>query len=69
MSELEKMEAYIERTRIPRKDSMNYGLCYSELCALLQKGGISGEYLFDVIDQTFRYGMAKGYRAGRRAAK
>lgn len=66
MSELERMEAYIERTRIPSKDRMNYGICCGEFCALLEKGE---EYLFDAINQAFRYGMAKGYRAGRKSVK
>lgn len=63
MSRIEKMNKYIKRTNIPKKTEYAYGLTYSETDALHTMP------LLDCICLAFNYGMAKGYRAGKAAAK
>lgn len=68
MSEIEKMQRYIERT--PMKKADNYFLTYGEASELM-KTAKDVNALFEVVDFVFNYGKAKGYRAAkaeRRAA-
>lgn len=69
MSEIEKMQRYIERT--PAKNAEGYCLVHSELRELMKIGQASADALFEVVGLAFDYGKAKGYRAAkaeRRAA-
>lgn len=68
MSEIEKMQRYIERTNMSKAD--NYCLVYGETVELLHTATDTNS-MFDVIALAFDYGKAKGYRAAkaeRRAA-
>ncbi len=69
MSELEKIEEYIKRTKIPQKVHTRNGLCFSEISELVRKNNGSADERFDTIVKAFEYGMAKGYRAGKRAGR
>lgn len=69
MSEIERMQRYIERTPTGRSDK--YCLVHSELLELMKIGQASADDLFNAVDLAFNYGKAKGYRAAkaeRRAA-
>lgn len=69
MSEIERMQRYIERTKMKGAD--NYCLVYGEAVEMIQVGQDTIDGLFDVISLAFNYGKAKGYRAAkaeRRAA-
>lgn len=65
MSELEKIQAYIRNTAM-RKAFKGYSMRYSEMLALF---GSCNESTIDGIILAFEYGQAKGYRAGKKAAK
>lgn len=67
MSEIERMKAYCERTEIPKQVKMRYSIGFNDFSALLRMG--MDCTLYESIVQAFEYGMAKGYRAGKKAAK
>ena len=63
MSEIEKMQKYIERTKI--KDAGNtYTMLCKDIVALLNEENQS-----DAILLAFDYGRAKGYRAAKAEGK
>lgn len=64
MSNLEKMEKYIENT--PMKHKNLYSLRLGEIMALYDAGN---KELFRVVCLAFDYGMAKGYRMAKKEAK
>lgn len=64
MSEIEKMNRYVQKTAIPKKVLNCYGIRFSEMRALTEKAGP-----FDIVCMAFRYGMAKGYRAALASTK
>lgn len=63
MSEIERIKAYSEKTKIPPNIKKRYGLFLNEMFALAQYRGP-----IDTVCMAFDYGMAKGYRAGKKAA-
>lgn len=63
MSEIEKMQRYIDRTK--RKGADNYCLVYCEAVELGRKVLNDYDGLLDVISFAFNYGKAKGYRAAK----
>ena len=70
MSEIERMKAYCERTEIPEQVKLRYSIGFNDFSALLRMGkDRTLDGLYDSIVQAFEYGMAKGYRAGKKAAK
>ena len=65
MSEQEKMNAYIDRTKI--KNVERYTLRFCELCALYEIAE-SGK-CYDALILAFRYGRTKGYRLAKSEVK
>lgn len=63
MSEIEKIQRYIERTRFPQKDY--YYLSYQEIEVFYQEFYRDS---FRTMLTLFDYGRAKGLRAARREA-
>ena len=69
MSEIEKMQRYIERTNIRKTDA--YCMSCIEAFELGRKMKEGDESMLGIISLIFNYGKAKGYRAAkaeRRAA-
>jgi len=64
LSEIEKIERYIERTKIPRSIEIRYDMCFPEWAALCQDA-----HACDALYLAYTFGRAKGYRAGKKAAK
>lgn len=65
MTEIEKMQRYIERTKMSIKMTSPYQMNAREAFAVADMS------IFDAINFAFLYGQAKGYRAAkaeRRAA-
>ena len=60
MNELEKIQKYIDETKIRERDRKAFDLLTSEWIAIVKKGDIC-----DAVALAFDYGRAKGYRAGR----
>lgn len=56
MSELEKMQQYIQRTKMDKKQSMRYDICVQQMEELRNLG------LIEMICLVFDYGKAKGFR-------
>lgn len=69
MSEIEKIERYIERTKIKRDNRAPYCMRCVEWLALCTFAVSSKANVVDAIDIAFRYGRAKGERHARREAK
>lgn len=59
MSEIEKMQRYIDRTKF---NSHDYSMRCREVDALF---ALSNVALYDTIVMAFNYGKAKGYRAAK----
>ena len=66
MSEIEKIKRYIERTNIRPNLEYRYCMCWDDMAALLAQAEVSR---FSAIDQAFKYGQAKGYRAAKAEAR
>lgn len=64
MSEIEKIQIYIERTKM--EDNDDYGMKCGETIALAH---ITDERPVDAILLAFSYGRAKGYRLAKARAK
>ena len=64
MSTLEKMAAYIKTTKIPKEVTGHYSLRFNEILALAHYRGS-----VDSVCMAFKFGMAKGYRAGKKAVQ
>lgn len=60
MSEIEKIQQYIERTAIQKALATRHEMCFNECLALAHSGGAC-----DAIALAFCYGRAKGYRAAQ----
>ena len=67
MTEIEKMERYIKRTKLDKND--RFDMTVREAFELAYKVQDMGESLIDVISLAFVYGKAKGYRAALAAQK
>ena len=66
MSEIERIQRYIKKTKVERETMYRYGMTFSEMDVLLRLAMTpQHEKLWDVISLTYRFGMAKGYRAAK----
>lgn len=63
MSEIEKMQRYIERTKLDKNS--RFGLSTTEAFELAHKARTMAEFPMEVICLAFNYGKAKGYRAAK----
>jgi len=63
MSEIEKMQRYIERTKLGKNH--RFGLTAPEAFELTRKARTMAEFPMEVICLAFNYGKAKGYRAAK----
>lgn len=63
MSELEKMQRYIDRTKPGIKNPIQYTMNVAETLELLNMAQIDNP--FEAISLAFNYGRAKGYRAAK----
>lgn len=64
MSEIEKIKRYVEQTKIPLKCSRAYDMPMTDVKALadMANNDQSGAVIW-----AFTYGLARGYRAGRKS--
>lgn len=62
MSELEKMQKCIERTKFPRDKAYTYCLCLREMRELDK---LAKSDMLKALILLFKYGRAKGYRAAK----
>ncbi|WP_251318637.1 hypothetical protein [Flintibacter muris] len=62
MSEIEKMQRYIERTELPADLHDKYCFCLGELDEVWK---FSQTDMFSALCLLFEYGKAKGYRAAK----
>lgn len=62
MSEIEKIQRYIEKTGF---EDTRYSMNYHEASTLARR---AKEEPFEMIALAFDYGCAKGYRAGKKGA-
>ena len=67
MSEIEKIERYIARTRLNEDDG--YYLGHAEILALMTVASKDPDCAFEAINTAFNYGKAKGYRAAKAERK
>lgn len=64
MSEIEKIQRYIDRTKAKDKD--RYSMNFKEMMALAHKvRDTNGTESLEAIVTAFEYGKAKGYRAAK----
>lgn len=63
MSEIEKMQQYIERTRLD--DGGRYKIGMHEAFELARRAHNLDSLPIEIIDLAFNYGKAKGYRAAK----
>ena len=63
MTEIEKMEKYIERTKMKKND--RFALTTPEAFELAHEAITMADFPIEVINLTFAYGQAKGYRAAK----
>lgn len=64
MSEIERMNRYIDKTNIP--NALRYNIRLNECTELVHLSQETPMAIWDVIYQAFKYGMAKGYRAAKK---
>lgn len=64
MTEIEKIQRYIERTGINTRPTSPYSITWPEAAALAVRTQDS-DLPIEVIALVFNYGMAKGYRAAK----
>lgn len=65
MNELEKIQRYIDETKIGHMSQMRYDMRSSEILAFLNHGKAGSGVFCESIALAFRYGRAKGYRAAK----
>lgn len=63
MSEIEKMQRYIQRTKL--NDNDRFYLDMREAFELAMQARNSKDFPLEVINLAFKYGKAKGYRAAK----
>lgn len=66
MSEIEKIERYIELTNATEDRGCHYQMLVYDMIALLEKAGVQNQSVSDAISLAFEYGKAKGYRKARK---
>lgn len=69
MSKIEKMQKYIERTKMNVKNPLQYTIRMNEAFELVNMGSNDGILPIEAIFMAFEYGMAKGYRAAKAEQK
>ncbi len=62
MTEIEKMQRYIARAKMPSDPKDNYCFCLGELNAIERFAKADS---FNALCLLFEYGRAKGYRAAK----
>lgn len=67
MSELERMQKYIERTRLPARATSPYNMTIREMTVLEEI--VREKELFRGLLFAFKYGMAKGWRAAMKESR
>lgn len=66
MSEIEKMQRYIERTKMGKMGkSDRFALTTPDAVELAHEARAMADFPIEVIDLAFTYGKAKGYRAAK----
>lgn len=63
MTEIEKMQKYIERTKL--EDGGRYKIGLHEAYELARRAYNLDSLPIEIIDLAFNYGKAKGYRAAK----
>ena len=63
MSEIEKMQRYIQRTKL--NDNDRFYLDMREAFELAMQARNSKDFPLEVINLAFKYGKAKGYRSAK----
>lgn len=67
MSEIEKIQKYIARTKCDKQD--RYGMNCIEAIELTKRACESADFPLEVISLALNYGKAKGYRAAKAEAR
>ena len=65
MSEIEKMQRYIERTKMSKPKAAHYGMNLREALELAKQAYHCGDLPLEMISLAFTYGKARGYRAAK----
>ena len=65
MTEIEKMQRYIERTKMKEASPTSYAMEMSEAFELAMQARGSKDIPLAIINLAFNYGKAKGYRAAK----
>lgn len=65
MSEIEKMQRYIKRTKLKESDTGPYKMNMVEAFELVHQARKSDTLFIEMIALAFEYGKAKGYRAAK----
>lgn len=68
MSEIEKIERYIKRTKMSTKDHVRYSMNMLEAAELAYQAR-ANRFPIEIISLAFAYGQAKGYRAAKAKKK
>ena len=69
MSELEKIQSYVEKTGSEERITDRYTIRLCELSALMDLAKLGANGSFHAIGWAFKYGKAKGYRAAKAEAR
>ena len=65
MSEIEKMQMYIERTKMDIKNPLQYAMNMRQAFELAGMAKTDSSLSIEAISMAFNYGQAKGYRAAK----
>ena len=65
MAEIEKMQKYIDRTKMNIKNPLQYAMNLSEAFELAKQAIDCGDLPIEMISLALNYGRAKGYRAAK----
>lgn len=69
MSEIEKIQRYIERTKMDKRLTTPYSINLEESFELAKQALSCGDFPIEAISLAFNYGRAKGYRAAKAEAR
>lgn len=69
MSEIEKIQQYIRKTKISPDAVGRYCMTWEAMDALYNKAIKDASKAFSALTLAFDYGMAKGYRAAKAEAR
>lgn len=62
MGNIQRMQRYIDATKIPKKTRKYYGMSANDFLALTNAAGNNP---YSSVDTAFNYGRAMGYRAAK----